>query len=178
MAIDRVLSVLACAAALAPHSALPQTAAKAREKQTAVVAAEEVDKRQFDRQLRSLPDAAVVESGGRRVTVGEIRARAVEAQKAVVAGAEADAKASAAKFAARGAQLAQQRQAKLDADGAKATTEVARLRGVDAIRAEAARLLQRSKTASPAQLMEIEARAKQLLEQLQKTRVAPVQLPR
>jgi hypothetical protein len=167
MAIVRVISVLAFAVALMPNSATPQTAAKAREASTVkVVTAEKVDKRQFDRQLKSLPDAAVVEAAGRRVTVGEIRAKAAETQKVVAAEAQANAKGSAARFAARQSEFTQRRMSRLDADNAKMKPELTRLSKTEAIRVEAAELMRRSKTATPAELAKLEERAAQLLREL------------
>jgi hypothetical protein len=162
-----LISVVAVALALIPDAGMPQTAAKAKEAPTMrVLTAEKVNKRQFDRQLNTLPDNAVVETAGRRVTVGDIRAKTVEMQKMTIAEAEANAKASTARFAARQGQLAQQRMAKLDADNAKVQPQLTQLSRTEAIRVEAAELMRKSKSATPAELAKLEERAAQLLREL------------
>ena len=168
-----LISVVAVALALVPDAGMPQTAAKAKETPTLrVLTAEKVNKRQFDRQLNTLPDNAVVETAGRRVTVGEIRAKTVEMQKVAVAEAAANAKASEGRFAARQTQLAQQRMTKLDADNAKIKPELAQLSRTEAIRVEAAELMRKSKTATPAELAKLEERAAQLLREMHTVRTA------
>lgn len=153
---------------LAPHAADPQTARSGGAPATQVLHAEKVPKREFDRQLRTLPDSAVVEAQGRRLTVGEIRAKSVEIQKAVAAKIDAAAVDARSRFAEREKQFVQQREARLETENGRAVAGLARAREFEAIRQEAARLLERSKTATAAEQTEIERRAGQLLQQLQK----------
>jgi hypothetical protein len=132
---------------------MPQTAAKAREKPTTVVAAEKGD-----------------------LTAGEIKTRSLQMQQQLTARLAATAADAAAKFAARAARFKQEREAQLAADNARAAAEAARLRQIDAIHLEAARLLDRARTAAPADRAQIDRRATLLLGQLQQLRrvsVAP-----
>lgn len=139
-----------------------------------VIRVDTLTKRQFDQQLKGLPDNAVIESKRGRFTVGEIRAKGVQKWKEIEAKAQADDAQKRAKFQAHLAKIEQQRRAKLEADRAKAMAEFTRLRLAPAasaqrevIQQEAAQLFQRSKTASPAERAQIEQRAGQLLQQLQ-----------
>ena len=138
--------------------------------------AEQLTKEQFDR----LPDTQPIEIKGQRMTAGGIRANRAKMRQAR---AEAEAKATAAaakaqaEFEADRAKFLQEQKARLDTENAKVRAEVARLRQqrpapaqspqLDAIRREAGQLLERSKTASPAERVQIEQRAAQLRQQLQ-----------
>jgi hypothetical protein len=135
-----------------------------------VIRGDQLTKQQFE----ALPDIAVIEFKGQRMTKAQIRAKAAKSTEAM-AKAPAAARAAQAKVAARQAQFLQQQQAKLQADNAKAMVEVARLRQaagparspqLEAIEQEAAQLFQRSQRA-PAERAQIEQRAGQLLQQLQ-----------
>ena len=141
-----------------------------------VIRADQLTQQQLDEQLKRLPDTAVIELQGQRLTVGEIRARGAQRQREVMMKAQAAAREAQSKFAARRAQFLQQQQAQLQADNAKAMAEVARLRQaagparspqLEAIEQEAAQLFQRSQRASPAERAQIEQRAGELLQQLQ-----------
>ncbi len=144
-----------------------------------VVRTDQLTKQQFYQQLKTLPDTAVVEAEGPRLTVGEIKAKSAQMHRTVAAKVEAVAREAQAKFAAHQAQFDQQQQAKLQASNAKAMAEVARLRQasgpvarstqLEVIQQEAAQLFPRSKTASPAEQAQIEQRAGQLLQQLQQS---------
>jgi hypothetical protein len=100
------------------------------------------------------------------------QARAEAEVKAKTAAATAQ-----AAFEADRAKFLQGQKAKLEAENAKVRAEVSRLRQqrpapaqspqLDAIRREAGQLLERSKTASPAERAQIDQRAAQLLQQLQ-----------
>lgn len=131
-----------------------------------VLKADQLTKRQLNQQLRQLPDSAVIESRGQRLTVGEIKARGAQRAREALAKARASAAQEKARLDARLAQFEQQRQAKLAAGRAQAMAEFARLRQPEAIQEEAAQLLQRAKTASPGERAQIEQRAGQLLQQL------------
>jgi len=145
-----------------------------------------------NKQIRALPNTAVVEFQGKPTTMGALRALEAEARKATLAKAQAAATQAKARAAARRAQFLQQQAAELQAIHAKARVEVARLRQAsavtpvtqqEAIRNEAIQLMQRAKTASPAEQVQIEQRAGQLLKQLQQPKLlqqAPrlQQLPR
>ena len=135
--------------------------------------AEQLTKEHFDR----LSDTQPIEIKGQRMTAGKIRANMRQAR----AEAEAKAKVAAAKvqaeFEAERTKFLQAQKAKLEAENAKVRAEVTRLRQqqpapaqspqLDAIRREAGQLLERSKTASPAERAQIEQRAAQLIQQLQ-----------
>jgi len=132
-----------------------------------VLRADQLPKKQFDQQLRQLPDSAVIESQGKRFTVGEIRARAAQRRREMAAKAQASAAQAKARLEAGRAEFLQQQQAKLQADNAKTMAEFGRLRQVAAIEQEAAQLFQRSQRAAPGERAQIEQRAGQLLQQLQ-----------
>jgi hypothetical protein len=161
---------------LIAHTAAPLPADAGGAPGPQVIRADQLTKQQFDQQLKRLPDSAVIESQGRRFTVGEIRARAAQRRREMAAKAPVAARAAQAKVAARQAQFLQQQQAQLQADNVKAMAEFGRLRQaratpqarqVEAIEQEAAQLFQRSQRAAPAERAQIEQRAGQLLQQLQ-----------
>lgn len=139
-----------------------------------VLKVDQMTRRQFREQLKTLPDATVIELRGERTTAGEIRAKmrlpadvATTRAQAVAAQLKANTSQATARFEGRRTQFLQQQQAKLQADNAKAMAELALLRQEAAIQQEAAQLLQRSKTASPQERAQIQQRASQLLQQLQ-----------
>lgn len=126
-------------------------------------------------QFEALPDTAVIEVKGQRMTKAQIRAKAAKSQEAMAKG-QAVARQTEAQFEQRRIQFEQQQQAKLQADNAKAVAEFTRQSQasgpaaspqLDAIQEEAAQLHERSKRASPAEQAQIEQRAGQLLQQLQ-----------
>jgi len=140
-----------------------------------IIRVDTLTKRQFDQQLKVLPESAVIESKRGRFTVGEIRAKGVQKGREIEAKSQAGDAQMQAKLQAHLARIEQQRQAKLEADRAKAMAEFTRLSLTPAapaqremIQQEAAQLSQRSKTASPAERARIEERAGQLLQQLQR----------
>jgi len=168
--------IAVCGLGLVAHTSVPTDAEAGVGASAPVLKADQLTAREFRQQLKGLPDSAVVEYKGQRITVGEIRARAKQTLQAAAAKMQAAARQGQAQVEARRAQLDQQHQAKLQADGAKAMVEFTRLalvsatpqaRQLEAIQQEAAQLLQRSKTASPAERAQIEHRAGQLLQQLQ-----------
>ena len=127
-------------------------------------------------QLKTLPDTIIIEFEGQRLTVGAIRARARERDREAAAKAQVAAGQVKAKLEQRRIQFEQQRQAKLQADNARAMAEFTRQSQasgpaaspqLDAIQQEAAQLFERSKRASSAEQAQIEQRAGQLLQQLQ-----------
>ena len=120
-----------------------------------VLRADQLTKQQF----RRLPDSAVIEFQGQRMTKAQIRAMAARKAQAAMAKVEAAAGQRRAQF--------EQEQAKLQADNTKVQAELARLRQIAAIQQEAAQLLQRSQRGLPAEQTQIEQRASQLLQQLQ-----------
>src|SRR5262249_8388501 len=136
-----------------------------------VVRGEQLTKQQFE----ALPDTAVIEFKGKRMTKGEIRAKVAKSREAR-AKAQAVARQTKAQFEERRIQVERQRQAKMQADRAKAIGEFTRQSEgaappqapqFEAIRKEAMQLYERSKRASPTEQAEIEQRAHQLLQQLQ-----------
>jgi hypothetical protein len=127
-----------------------------------VLRADQLTRQQFE----VLPDTAVIESKGQRMTKAQIQTKAMKSKEAI-AKVQASARDAQAKFEKRLAQFLQQRQAKLQADNAKAMAEVARLRQVAAIEEEGAKLWQRAQRAAPAERAQIEQRARQLLQQFQ-----------
>jgi hypothetical protein len=157
---------LAVATALLSEPARSQTAKPTAAAAPQILRPTIANKKQFDRQLKTLPDSTVVESEGKRLTVGEIKARSTEIQRKAVANAEAGARSAAERSAARAAQFERRKMAKLDADKAKGTVELGRISQFEAIRKEAAQMMERSKTATPAQMNEMNQRAQQLLRQL------------
>jgi hypothetical protein len=132
-----------------------------------VVSGDHLTRQQFE----ALPESALIDFKGRRMTKASIRAR--EAQSHDTAEKiQALARQSRVEFEQRLIQFEQQRKTKLESDRAKATEEFARLSQADsqqlkAIEVEAAQLQERSKRASPAEKAQIEQRANQLLQQLQ-----------
>jgi hypothetical protein len=152
---------------------LAPRAVSADKKTDQPVKAESLTREQFDR----LSDAQVIELKGKRMTAGEIRAQ----RKGAQADAETKAKIAAAKaqteFEAEQAKFAQAEKTKLEAANAKVQSEASRVAQqgpapaqsgqLDAIRREAGQLVERSKTASPAERPQIEQRATQLIRQLQ-----------
>ena len=136
-----------------------------------VIRGDQLTKQQFE----ALPDTAVIELRGQRMTKAQIRAKAAKSQEAMAKG-QAVARQTEAQFEQRRIQFEQQQQAKLQTDNAKAMVEFTRqsqagatpqARQLEAIQEEAAQLYERSKRASPAEQAQIEQRAGQLLQQLQ-----------
>jgi len=125
--------------------------------------------------LKQLPDSHVIESQGKRITVGELR-KIREAEARVAEDKAKSARIEAgAELKTLQAKLAAETEAKLKSDHAKLMAELPRLRQAgapaqapqrEAIQREAAQLYQRSKTASPAEKAQIEKRAGELLRQL------------
>ena len=137
----------------------------------AAIKGEQLTKQQFD----ALPDTTVIDFRGTRITAGEARARIKQAETAAQAEAQAAAAQAQAKFEAYRAKFLQDQKAKLQDAHVKARAEIARLRKVGAapltqqqtIQKEAVELLNRSKTAPPAEQAQIEQRALQLQQQYQ-----------
>ncbi|MCZ7627096.1 MAG: hypothetical protein C3F12_08935 [Candidatus Methylomirabilota bacterium] len=92
-----------------------------------VLKADQLTKRQLSQQLKRLPDNAVIESKGQRMTMAEIRALAAQKGQQHQAKAQAALSQANAAFDQRRLQLEQQHQAKLQADNAKAIAEFKRL---------------------------------------------------
>jgi hypothetical protein len=135
-----------------------------------VVRGGQLTKQQFE----VLPDTAVIEFKGQRMTKAQIQAKAAKSQEAMAKG-QAVARQTEAQFEQRRIQFEQQQQARLQTDNAKAMAEFTRQSQVsatphawqlEAIQEEAAQLFERSKRASPAEQAQIEQRAGQLLQQL------------
>lgn len=137
----------------------------------AVISGQQLTKQQFD----ALPDTTVIDFRGTRITAGEARARIKQAETAAQAEAQAAAAQAQAKFDAYRAKFLQDQKAKLQEAHVKTRAEIARLRKVgaapltqqQAIQKEAVELLNRSKTATPAEQTQIEQRALQLQQQYQ-----------
>lgn len=143
----------------------------------APVKIEQLTPGQFD----SLSDDQVIEFKDQRITARELRAKTRQALAEVEAKSKANAAQAKARFEAYRAKFLLEQKAKLDARNAEVRAEFARRRqqsGVivgtlghaarfDAIRNEARQLLERSKTASPAEQAQLEQRAEQLLGQLE-----------
>jgi len=124
--------------------------------------------------LNALPENAVIDIKGKRMTAGEVRTRMRQGDK-IKEEKLAALQTKTSDFEAKRAKFLQEQEAKLQADNAKAMAELARLRQAggqaqpserEAIQREAAQLYQRSKTASPAEKAQIEKRAGELLRQL------------
>lgn len=122
------------------------------------------------KQLLTLPDTAVIEVQGRRMTVGQIKTRAAQRHTELEAKSRAWALQAQSRFAARRAQSVQRQQATWAANRIKANAEVARLRQVAAIQAEAAQLFHRSSRAAAGERAQIDQRAAQLVQQLRQLR--------
>ena len=132
-----------------------------------VVSGDHLTKQQFE----ALPDIALIDFKGRRMTKASIRAREAQSRDTAEK-VKALARQSRVEFEQRLIQLEQQRKTKLEIDKAKSMGEFARLgpadaRQLKAIEVEAAQLHQRSTRASPAERAHIEQRANKLLQQLQ-----------
>jgi hypothetical protein len=135
-----------------------------------VVKGDQLTKQQFE----ALPDTAVIDFKGQRMTKAQIQDKAAKSQEAVVKG-ETLVRQTEAQFEQRRIQFEEQQQAKIKAGKARAMAEFTRqsqaaatpqARQLEAIQEEAAQLAARSKSASPAEQAQIEQRARQLLQQL------------
>ncbi len=152
---------------------------------------EQLTKDQFDR----LADDEVIDVKGRQINVGELRAKRRQAEAEAPALEKAAADKAKADFEAYRTKFLQEQKAKLDAENAKVGEEVTRWRTqhpspaqptasvgddaqVKAIRDEARQLLERSKTASPAEQEQIERRAGELLQQLEQRKGAVAPKPK
>jgi hypothetical protein len=136
-----------------------------------VIRGDQLTKKQFE----ALPDTAVIDLKGQRMTKAQIRIKAATSQQAIAKAQDA-ARQAEAQFAQRRIKFEQRQQAKLQADKAKAMAEFTRqvqagttpqTRQLEAIQGEAAQLYERSKHASPSEQAQIDQRARQLLQQLQ-----------
>lgn len=132
-----------------------------------VVNGDQLTKQQFE----ALPDTALIDFKGRRMTKASIQAREAQGHD-TAENVQTLARQSRVEFEQRLIQFEQQRKTKLEVDKAKAMGEFARLSQADsrqlkAIEVEAAQLYERSKRASSAEKAQIEQRANQLLQQLQ-----------
>ena len=92
-----------------------------------VLKADQLTKQQLSQQLKRLPDSAVIESKGQRMTMTQIRALATQKGQQHQAKGQAALTQTNAAFEQRRAQLEQQHQAKLQADNAKAMADFKRL---------------------------------------------------
>jgi len=145
----------------APASSQPAPPPKAEQP----LKAEQLTREQFDR----LPDTQPIEMKGQRTTAGEIRTKMKQARAEAEVKMKAAAAQAQAGFEADRVQFLQAQKARLDAENAKVRQQrpaAAQSPQFDAIRREAGQLLERSKTASPAERAQIEQRAAQLLQQL------------
>ena len=127
-------------------------------------------------QFKNLPDSAVIDIRGTRTTAGELRAKLRQQEAQALARAQAAAGQAQAAFQAHHTKFLQDQKAKLQADSAKASAEFTRWRQTqgavqvlaqEAIAEQAIELMGRSKTATPAEQVQIEQRAGELLKQLQ-----------
>lgn len=157
-------TILVLALGLIVNSAGPRPAEAGEAPGPQVLRADQLTRQQFKR----LPDSAVIEFKGQRMTKAQIRARAAQKAQEAMAKTQVAARQRLVQF--------EQVQARLHAENAKVQAELARLRQahatpqarqVEAIEQEAAQLWQRSQRASPAERAQIEQRAAQLLQQLQ-----------
>ncbi len=149
-----------------------------RTSQAKIIRADQLTKREFDRQLKMLPENAVIESNGQRMTKAQMRKEAARQGTETVSKAQARDRDVQAKYRAWHAQFEQEQQAKLKAENANLQRELAQLIQTSApvrspkleiIQQEATQLLQRSKTAPPAEREQIEKRAQELLRELQQS---------
>ncbi len=141
--------------------------------QQTILKLEQLTKQQFD----ALPAGHAIEVGGQRTTKGEFLARMERERTAALARMRAKTSQALARFEAKRAQLLQQQKAEIDAHNQKVRAAFAahrtqrgglvRSAAHEAIRQEARELLERSKTASPAEQAQIEQRAGELLKRLQ-----------
>jgi len=138
-----------------------------------VLKAEQLTKEQF----QGLPDSALIGIKGTVMTAGELRRQMEQRVAESLAKAEAEAAQAKARFEAKRAKFLQEQKARLNAQNAKALADLPRLRqqaarstvpaADDALHREAKQLLERAKTATPAEQVQIERRAGELLRQLQ-----------
>lgn len=117
-------TMVTLALSLAVHGLAAQTVYAGRPAGPQVISGEQLTKQQF----KALPDSAVIEFKGQRLTKAQIRARAAQRGHQAVAKAQAADRQAQARVAAHEAQFLQQQQAKLQAENAKAMAEFARLR--------------------------------------------------
>jgi hypothetical protein len=171
------LTILSLALGLATNAAKPTPAvAGGGVSAPQAIKVDTLTKQQLDQQIKGLPDNAMIESKGQRMTKAQVRALATQKGKQHHAKAQAAIAQNDAAFEQRRAQFEEQQQAKLQADRTKAMAEFTRLQQagsadasaqLEVIQREAVQLFQRSKTASPAEQWRIDQRAGQLLQQLQ-----------
>ncbi len=152
---------------------------------------EQLTREQFER----LGDDEEIEANGRRIGVGELRARRRQAEAEAPAREKAAAEEAGVEFEARRARFMQEQDAKREAANARALAEAERWQQqhprptlqpvprqpapgsggdgqLEAIRHEARQLLERSKSASPSEVEQIEARAGELLKQVERLKGA------
>jgi hypothetical protein len=120
------LSIIGIALALAANAANPPKVRRVGAAATQPLTAETLTKQQFEQQLKRLPDSAVIESKGQRMTKAQMRALAAQKGQAQQAKAKAALAQANAAFEQRRLQLEQQHRAKLQADHAKALAEFRR----------------------------------------------------
>jgi hypothetical protein len=140
------------------------------------IKAELLKREDFDR----LPDQQEIEVQGQKTTAGEVRARAREQAASAEAKAKQGASDTKSKFDAARTRFLQDQKASVEAANARARAQSPRSKAAgptaspqfQAIRQEAIQLNERSKTASPAERAQIEARAAELLGKLQQIGVA------
>jgi hypothetical protein len=146
--------------------------------QPGVISGKHLTKAQFE----SLPDNAVIDIRGTRTTAGELRAKLRQQEVQALARAQELAAETQAAFPAYRTKFLQDERARVKTNGAKAWAEFTRWRQAqatvpgapeDAIAEEAIELMTRARTASPAEQIEIEQRARELEKRLQ-----PRQVPR
>lgn len=138
-----------------------------------VLKAEQLTREQFDR----LPDTAVIEMKGTRITAGEFRAQIARQRAEGQTKVRAAASQAKTAFEAYRAKFLQEQKSKLQAVNAKVQAQFAAYRSQGAgparsaahetIQKEALDLQRRARTASPAEQAQIEQRARELLQQLQ-----------
>jgi hypothetical protein len=148
-------------------STAPASADREAASRPQTVSGDRLTKQQFE----ALPDSALIDFKGRRMTKASIRAREAQSRETAEK-AEALARQSRMEFQQQLIQFEQQRKTKLEIDKAKAMGEFVRRSQahspqLKAIEVEAAQLQERSKRASPAEKARIEQRANQLLQQVQ-----------
>lgn len=180
--ISRVRRAVVCIVfalgALGLHGVLNQAAQekpaqqkKQKPQKPIVINVKELSPERFRELLRTLPDNAVLEADGKRITVGELRAQMEQRRAAVQAKMEEAARRAAGELERRRAAFRESEKARLEAGRKEAMAYFeslpkppAELQGeLQAIREEMRKLLERARTASPKEQDEILRRADELV---------------
>ena len=177
--ISRVRRAIVCIVfglgALGLHGALHPAAAQEKQqkpKKPVVINVKELGPKRFAELFPTWPDNIVLEADGKRITVGELKAKMEQRRAAVQAQMEEAARKAAAELERRQAEFRESERARLEAARKEALAYFERLpkpptaevqAELQAIQEEMRKLLERARTASPKEQDEILRRADELV---------------